>query len=133
MPLSLLPSSVTLLARARNHMRPPAEYNRLMIGLEPERLVIEFQARDIDKRARPDLAGHDLAVSDQPGDGPLRYRQTLGGFTGREGKWFDGRSYSGHGMALLFGVPIGPVGNRSIPAVGPVVEGATISGSAVER
>src|SRR5712672_2362671 len=60
-------TSVTLLARARNHMRPPAEYKRLMIGLEPERLVIAFQARDIDKRARPDLAGHDLAGSDQPG------------------------------------------------------------------
>jgi hypothetical protein len=46
--------SVTLLARAPNHMRPPAEYKRLMIGLEPERLVIAFQARDIDKRARPE-------------------------------------------------------------------------------
>src|SRR5260370_37590257 len=69
----LLASSVTVLARARNHMRPPAEFKRLMIGLEPERLVIAFQARDIEKRARPGLAGDDLAGSDQRGDGSLRY------------------------------------------------------------
>ena len=62
----ILGVSVTgLLARARDDMSAPTEHNRRVIGFQWQRLIVRFDRRHIDKRARPVLSSGDLSSGDQ--------------------------------------------------------------------